>query len=148
VEDAAYTLSWDKDVCSWALTGQGVLKPVLSEAQQQIIDLLENEARSFTTAEISEAMGIKKYEVSRQAAALAAKGLIEKPVYGQWKSKNNSGTPQTATAPPESNTETLPTVTTVTNKPENPSLPVENSTVSTVSSSQINVPREPELAIW
>jgi predicted transcriptional regulator len=63
------------------------LKPVLSEAQQQITDLLESEARNFTTAEIAEATGIQKYEVSRQAAALAAKGLIEKPIYGQWKAK-------------------------------------------------------------
>jgi hypothetical protein len=87
VEDTAFTLSWDKDICSWALTNQAALKPALSEAQQQIIDLLESEARNFTTAEIAEATGIQKYEVSRQAAALAAKGLIEKPIYGQWKAK-------------------------------------------------------------
>jgi RecA-family ATPase len=58
VEDTAYTLSWDKDICSWALTGQAALKPALSEAQQQIVELLESEARNFTTADISEATGI------------------------------------------------------------------------------------------
>jgi hypothetical protein len=88
VEDTAFTLSWDKDICSWAVTGQGVLKPALTEAQQQIVDLLESEARNFTTAEIAEATGIQKYEVSRQATALAVKGLIEKPTYGQWKAKD------------------------------------------------------------
>jgi replicative DNA helicase len=87
VEDAAYTLSWDKNICSWTVTNQAALKPALSEAQQQIIDLLESEGRNFTTAEIAEATGIQKYEVSRQAAVLAAKGLIEKPIYGQWKAK-------------------------------------------------------------
>jgi hypothetical protein len=87
VEDTAYTLSWDKDLCSWAVTDRGALKPALSEAQRQIIDLLESEARNFTTADISEATGIQKYEVSRQAAAMAAQGLIEKPIYGQWKAK-------------------------------------------------------------
>jgi replicative DNA helicase len=48
MEDTSYTLAWDKDICSWALTNQAALKPALSEAQQQIIDLLENEARNFT----------------------------------------------------------------------------------------------------
>jgi hypothetical protein len=88
VEDTAYTLSWDKDICSWTVTGSGDLKPALPEAQQQIIELLDSEARNFTTREIAEATGIKKYEVSRQAAELAANGLIEKPGYGQWKAKN------------------------------------------------------------
>ena len=87
VEDTAYTLSWDKDICSWALTDRATLKPALSEGQQQIIDLLESEARIWTTAEINETTGIQKYEVSRQATTLAAKGLIEKPVYGHWKAK-------------------------------------------------------------
>ena len=85
VEDMSYTLSWDKDICSWTVTDSGTLRPALSEAQQQIIDLLESEERNWTTAEIAEATGIQKYEVSRQAASLAAKRLIEKPIYGQWR---------------------------------------------------------------
>jgi hypothetical protein len=87
VEDTAFTLSWGKDLCSWAVTDKGALKPALSAAQRQIIDLLESEARNWTTAEITESTGIQKYEVSRQAAALEAKGLIEKPIYGQWRAK-------------------------------------------------------------
>ena len=87
VEDTAYSLSWDKDICSWAVTNSGTLKPAITEAQQQIIDLLESETRNFTTAEIAEATGIQKYEASRQAQALVAKGLIEKPIYGQWKTQ-------------------------------------------------------------
>jgi hypothetical protein len=110
VEDTVYTLSWDKDICSWAATAGQPLKPALSEARQQIIDLLESEARNFTTAYIVEATGIQKYEVSRQAAALAAKGLIEKPIYGQWKAKTEFAslqspremqTPQTSNITPE-----------------------------------------------
>jgi predicted HTH transcriptional regulator len=88
VEDAAYTLTWDKDVCTWAVTSQAALKPALSEAQQQIIDLLESEARKWTTGEIAEQTGIQRYEVSRQAKELAEKWLIEKPNYGQWKAKD------------------------------------------------------------
>jgi hypothetical protein len=88
IEDAEFSLHWDRDMASWTITDTGDMQPALPEAQQQILDLLESEARNFTTADISEATGIQKYEVSRQAAALAAKGLIEKPVYGQWKAKN------------------------------------------------------------
>jgi len=87
VEDASYTLSWDRDLCSWSISGQGSLKPALTEAQQQIIDLLESEAKNWTTAEIAEITGIKKYEVSRQAKELADKGFIQKPFYGQWSAK-------------------------------------------------------------
>ncbi|MDR2742618.1 MAG: AAA family ATPase [Treponema sp.] len=87
VEDTAYTLSWDKDVCTWTVTGSGTLKPVLSEAQQQIVDLLESEDRNWTTREIEEQTGIKKYDISRQAGELVRKGFIEKPVYGQWRAK-------------------------------------------------------------
>jgi RecA-family ATPase len=88
MEDTAYILSWDKEICSWTVTNQAALKPTLSEAQQQIIDLLKSEDRNFTTAEIAKATGIQKYEVSRQATSLAGKGLIEKPIYGQWKAKD------------------------------------------------------------
>jgi hypothetical protein len=93
VEDTAFTLSWDKDICSWTVINQAALKPALSEAQQQIIDLLESEARNWTTGEIAEATGIQKYEVSRQATALAGKGLIEKPIYGQWRAKEQFAIP-------------------------------------------------------
>jgi hypothetical protein len=88
IEDTSFTLSWDADICSWSVTGQGALKPALSEAQQQIIDLLESEGRNWTTGEIAEQTGIQKYEASRQAKELAEKGFIEKPIYGQWRAKN------------------------------------------------------------
>jgi RecA-family ATPase len=88
IEDSSFTLSWNTDICSWAITGQGTLKPTLPEAQQQIIDLLESEDRNWTTREIEEQTGIKKYDISRQAGDLVKTGFIEKPVYGQWRAKN------------------------------------------------------------
>ena len=87
VEDTTYSLRWDKDICSWSITQQEALKPLLSEVQQQIIDLLESEAKNWTTNEIAEKTGIKRYEISRQARDLATQGIIEKPVYGQWRVK-------------------------------------------------------------
>jgi predicted transcriptional regulator len=91
VEDAAYTLSWDKDICSWAVTSQTALKPALSEAQQQIIDLLESKARNWTTGEIADRLGKSRQTISEQATKLATSGLIEKPCYGQWKAKGSFG---------------------------------------------------------
>jgi hypothetical protein len=118
VEDTAFTLAWDGDICSWTVTGQGALKPALTEAQQQIADLLESEARNFTTAEIAGSTGIQKYEVSRQAAAMAVKGLIERPVYGQWKAKNQFASLQ---SPREM--QTLQTSDTAEPSPEAPAVP-------------------------
>jgi hypothetical protein len=87
IEDVSYNLTWDRELCTWTITGQGVMKPILTKAQQQIIDLLDSEERIFTTAEIAKVLGIQKYEVSRQAAVLTTKGFIEKHIYGQWKAK-------------------------------------------------------------
>jgi hypothetical protein len=87
VEDTAYTLSWDKDICTWTVTGSGTIKPALSEAQQQIIDLLESEARNWTTGEIVEAVGKSKQAVNDLLSKINGTGLIESPCRGQWKSK-------------------------------------------------------------
>jgi DNA-binding transcriptional ArsR family regulator len=95
VEDTVYTLSWDKDICSWAVTNQGALKPALSEAQQQIIDLLESEDRNWTTGEIAKNLDKSGQTISEQATKLTALGLIEKPCYGQWKIKGSFGVSDT-----------------------------------------------------
>jgi hypothetical protein len=87
VEDIAYTLTWDKDICSWALTGQAALKPALSEAQQQIIDLLESEARNWTTAEIVKATEKGAPAVGNLLSKMKDVGLIESPCRGWWKAK-------------------------------------------------------------
>jgi DNA-binding transcriptional ArsR family regulator len=91
VEDAAYTLTWDKNICSWTVTGSGVLKPVLSEAQQQIIDLLESDRRDWTTGEIAKNLGKSGQTISEQATKLTVLGLIDKPYYGQWRIKESFG---------------------------------------------------------
>jgi hypothetical protein len=88
VEDAAYTLSWDKDVCAWTVTSSGSLKPVLSEAQQQIIDLLESEDRNWTTGEIVEAIGKGTLATGNLLKRLQDTGHIESPERGQWRSKS------------------------------------------------------------
>jgi hypothetical protein len=89
VEDTAFTLSWDKDICSWAVTGQGTLKPVLSEAQQQITDLLESEARNWTTGEIVEATGKSYPAIGNILKRLQETGHIESPDRGHWRPKSN-----------------------------------------------------------
>jgi RecA-family ATPase len=56
VEDVSYSLTWDREICTWTISGQGALKPVLPDALQQIIDLLESEDRNWATGEIKEAI--------------------------------------------------------------------------------------------
>jgi DNA-binding transcriptional ArsR family regulator len=90
VEDVSYSLTWDKDICSWSISGRGALKPSLSGAQQQILDLLESEARNWTTGEL-----IEKTEKTRQAvnsllSRMKDEGLIESPYLGRVKSKYTS----------------------------------------------------------
>jgi DNA-binding transcriptional ArsR family regulator len=88
VEDTTYTLSWDKDICSWAITGQSALKPTLTEAQQQIVDLLESEERNWTVGEISKDLEKSKSTISEQAAKLFKLDAIECPCQGQYRAKN------------------------------------------------------------
>ncbi|MDR1256155.1 MAG: AAA family ATPase [Spirochaetaceae bacterium] len=85
VEDTAYTLSWDRDLCSWAVTDRGALKPALSEAQRQIIDLLESEARNWSNGEIVEATGKSQAAICNILKRLQETGLIESPARGQWR---------------------------------------------------------------
>ena len=91
IEDAAYTLVWDRDICSWSITGQGALTPSLTEAQQQIVDLLESEDRVWTTGEIAEKLGKSKQTISEQATKLEGNGRIEKMAHGQWRAKGIFG---------------------------------------------------------
>jgi DNA-binding transcriptional ArsR family regulator len=89
VEDTSYSMTWDKDVCSWTISGQGALKPVLTEAQQQIVDLLESEARNWTTGKIAEQLAKNKTAVSNLLKRLQETGQIETPYYGQYRLKTS-----------------------------------------------------------
>jgi len=94
VEDTSYTLEWDKDVCSWTVTGQGELTSSLSEAQQQIISLLESEERNWTKTEIVDAIGKSKSATGNLLAKMKDDNLIESPYYGQYRAKErNTETP-------------------------------------------------------
>jgi DNA-binding transcriptional ArsR family regulator len=62
--------------------------PALPEAQRQIIDLLESEARNWTTSEIIEATEKSKQAVNNLLSKMKDSGLIERPFRGQWKAKS------------------------------------------------------------
>jgi hypothetical protein len=64
--------------CLW-----GLLKPALSEAQRQIIDLLESEARNWTTAEIAETLDKGKRRRWRQ------KDLLKNQFMGNGRPKDS-----------------------------------------------------------
>ena len=91
VEDTSYTLSWDRELCKWSITGQGSLKPALTDAKQQIIDLLESDNRIWTTGEIAEKIGTKNNTISGHLKALLKSGLIDKPRQGEWRIKDGFG---------------------------------------------------------
>jgi hypothetical protein len=79
-EDHAYSLEWDKDICSWAITGQGNIEPAIPEGQQQIIDLLESGAKPMGTMDIAKALNKDKGWTSRTAKVLNEAGHIQ----GKW----------------------------------------------------------------
>jgi DNA-binding CsgD family transcriptional regulator/archaellum biogenesis ATPase FlaH len=89
IVDTSFTLSWDADICSWSVTGQGALRPTLTEAQQQIIDLLESEARNWTTKEIADGLGKTRPAVSNLLKKLMETGHVENLIYGQWRAKRS-----------------------------------------------------------
>jgi RecA-family ATPase len=89
IMDTSFTLSWDADICSWSVTGQGALKPALTEAQQQIVDLLESEARNWTVGEIAKTLNKGKSAVSNLLKRLMETGQVESPIYGQWSVKRS-----------------------------------------------------------
>jgi len=88
VEDAYYSLTWDRDLCSWSVPGQGSLKPALPEAQQQIIDLLESEDRVWLASELIEKAGKSSSAMGNLLTRMKADGLIENPKHGQWQQKS------------------------------------------------------------
>ena len=85
VEDTTYTLMWEQHCCSWAITDKAALKPSFSEAQQQIIDILESEDRNWPTAEVIKKSGKSKQTVGNTLSKLKESGHILNPEHGQWR---------------------------------------------------------------
>jgi len=120
VEDASYSLLWDRELCTFSITGQGALKPSLPKALQQIVDLLESEDRVWTTAEIAKELGKKSNTISEQAGDLVPSGHIERIKTGHWRAKarfgDSASLKETESPKVEENTET-PISLLVPNKP-------------------------------
>jgi len=89
IEDASYSISWDREICTWTITGQGALKPILTETQQQIISLLESEEKDWTTGEIKEGIEKSGAATSNLLKRLQEIGCIESPSHGKWRIKDN-----------------------------------------------------------
>ena len=89
IEDVSYSISWDRELCTWTITGQGALKPVLTETQQQIIDLLESEEKDWTTGEIKEGIEKSYAATGNLLKRLQEIGCIESPSRGKWRVKDH-----------------------------------------------------------
>lgn len=87
--DVSYTLVWDQDICSWAITGKGELPPTLPEAQQQIVDLLGSKDHDWTLKEIAEEIGKNPTATSNLLNRLEKAGHIERPKYGHYRLKGS-----------------------------------------------------------
>ena len=119
VEDASYSLSWNRELCTWNITEQGALKPSLTKEQQRIVNLLESEDRIWTPGEIAEEIGTKSSTISGHLTKLLEAGRIEKPKYGKWCAKvfgDSAPIKETESPNVEENTET-PISLLVPNKP-------------------------------
>jgi hypothetical protein len=91
VEDISYTISFNREFCTWSIIEQGALKPALTKAEQQIIDLLEGEKRNWTTGEIAKKLDKTPQTISGQAGKLENLGLIDRPKAGHWCIKGGFG---------------------------------------------------------
>jgi predicted transcriptional regulator len=87
VEDFIYTIKWDKNNCTWEITGNEELRPYISESQQEIIDFLYLEKRDVTTAEIIKKTGKTKQSINNTLKRLNDNGFIKKTKLGHWRSR-------------------------------------------------------------
>jgi DNA-binding transcriptional ArsR family regulator len=88
IEDAEFSMRWDREIASWKIEDAGELKPAIPEAQQQIIGLLESEAREWATAEVAALTGKTPSAVSNLLKRLEEAGYAENPYHGQWRAKS------------------------------------------------------------
>jgi hypothetical protein len=86
MEDTSYTLAWDKDICSWAVTDKGDLVPAITPERQEVINLLESDLRPWGTQEIADALCKNLSATSRLLSRLTETKAICKMAYGKWAS--------------------------------------------------------------
>lgn len=94
IEDAEFALCWDRETASWTIAGEGGLPPALPMAQQEVVDILESEARIWKTSEIAERLGKSASAASNILKRLADGGRIESPAYGQYRTFTLSRPPR------------------------------------------------------
>jgi hypothetical protein len=86
MEDTSYTLAWDKDICSWAVTDKGDLVPAITPERQKIVDLLDSELREWRTQEIAEALCKTSGAINNRLKELLGDGKVQKIKHGEWAS--------------------------------------------------------------
>jgi len=90
VEDISYSLLWDRELCTYSISGQGPLKQALPKELQRMVDLLKSDNREWATKEIATELNKKAPTISEQAGKLADLGYIDKTKTGYWRIKPDS----------------------------------------------------------
>jgi RecA-family ATPase len=86
VEEKCYNVSFDRDVCSWVITGESdIVVQGVSEAQAEVLSLLEKSgADGMKTGDIATALGKKDSAISNILKILCARGKIKNTTYGKY----------------------------------------------------------------
>jgi hypothetical protein len=84
LRERQFELAWNESDCMFTITGDGPAVPALSETQQKLLDLLNNEQREVSTGELAAALGKDAGQMSRTLKGLADMGHIKATGRGKW----------------------------------------------------------------
>jgi len=74
VEENCYNVSFDKDICTWRITGEGEIVRGDPKAQAELLSLLEKAGpEGMTPAEIKDALGLSSSAASNRLKAVEGK---------------------------------------------------------------------------
>jgi hypothetical protein len=78
VEEACYNVTFDKDICTWRITGDGEIVEVALTFKDEILELLRNNPEGLRNRDLCTLSGKDKSTVSRATAELIKAGKITK----------------------------------------------------------------------
>ena len=85
IEEKCLNVVFDKDICTWRITGEGEIGKSDPQAQMEIIALLEKAGKEgMRTGDIAEALGKTRPAISNILKALEGKGRVKNPIYGKY----------------------------------------------------------------
>ena len=91
IEERRLNIIFDKDICTWRITGEGNFEKQEPAAQAAVLELLEDAGpMGMKTGIIAEALKKNVSGVSNLLNSLLSKGKVHQPSYGYWSSVSHS----------------------------------------------------------